>query len=230
MGANVRGTHACERVVVNRVPLQPMKVLTLLKSSYPNAHYYLDFKTPLDLLVAAILSAQVRDEVVNDATKELFRHYKKAKDYANASVNDLVKYIGKVSFAANKATHIIAASKMLVDKHDGNVPKTIEELIELPGVGRKTAIVILSNAYNIVDGIVVDTHVIRVSDRLGWSHQKNADRRAQELDKLIPKEWWKETQWLLKAHGRAICKAPIPSCSRCPIGKLCPKVGVTKHE
>ena len=210
-------------------PADAVKILTILKSSYPDAHYYIDFKTPLDLLVGAILSTQVMSEVVNDCTKELFKKYKTAEDYANASPEHLINYINKITFAGAKTKNIIETCKILVEKHDGKVPKTVDALVELPGVGRKTAIVILSNAYNIVDGIVVDTHVIRVSDRLDWSHQKNADKRGAELDKLIPKEFWKETQWLLKAHGRAVCKAPVPECSHCPVEKLCPKIGVTKQ-
>ncbi|MEM4240183.1 MAG: endonuclease III [Candidatus Woesearchaeota archaeon] len=205
-----------------------IEVLHLLKKTYPNAKYYLNFNTPLDLLVAAILSAQVRDEVVNAATAELFKHYKKAEDYAKASVDDLLKYVGKVTFAGNKAKNIIAACKILVDKHKGQVPKTIEELTELPGVGRKTAIVILTNAFGIVQGVVVDTHVIRIAYRLGWTKQKNPEKIEQDLNRLIPEKYWKEVQWLLKAHGRAACQAPIPYCLKCPISNICPKIGVTK--
>ncbi len=206
-----------------------VQVLKTLQKTYPDAKYYLNFKSPLDLLVAAILSAQVRDEVVNKSTPALFAKYKKAENYAKASVSDLLKYISKINFAGNKAKHIIAACKMLVQKHSGKVPKTIEELTELPGIGRKTAIVILTNAFDIVPGVVVDTHVIRVSYRLGWTKNTNPDKIAEDLDKLVPKQHWKETQWLLKAHGRAICKAPDPYCSKCPVNKLCPKAGVKKR-
>jgi len=203
-----------------------VEVLKILKKTYPNAKYYLNFKTPLDLLVAAILSAQVRDEVVNASTPALFAKYKKAEDYAKASVSDILKFISKITFAGNKAKHIIAACKLLVEKHSGKVPKTIEELTELPGIGRKTAIVILTNAFDIVNGVVVDTHVIRVSYRLGWTKNTNPEKIEKDLNALIPESNWKETQWLLKAHGRAICKAPIPECSKCPVNKLCPKAGV----
>jgi len=206
-----------------------VEVLKILKKTYPNAKYYLNFRTPLDLMVAAILSAQVRDEVVNASTPALFAKYKKAEDYAKASVSDLLKYINKITFAGNKAKHIIAACKLLVEKHNGKVPKTIEELTELPGIGRKTAIVILTNAFDIVNGVVVDTHVIRVSYRLGWTKNTNPEKIEKDLNALIPESHWKETQWLLKAHGRAICKAPTPECSKCPVNKLCPKAGVKKH-
>lgn len=205
-----------------------VETLKLLKKEYPNAKYYLDFKTPIDLLVAAILSAQVRDEVVNECTKELFKHYKTADDYAKASVEDLLKYVGRVTFAGSKAKNIIAACKILIEKHGGKVPKSIDELTELPGIGRKTAIVILTNAFDIVDGVVVDTHVIRVSYRLGWTKNSNPEKIERDLNELIPKDWWKEAQWLLKAHGRAVCKAPIPVCSACPLSRRCPKAGVTK--
>lgn len=204
-------------------------VLKMLKKEYPGAKYYLDFKTPLELLVAAILSAQVRDEVVNASTPGLFAKYKTAKDYAKASVDDLLKFVGKVTFAGNKAKNIIATCKILEEKHDGRVPKSIDQLVELPGIGRKTAIVILTNAYNIVPGVVVDTHVIRVSYRLGWTKNTNPEKIEKDLNALILPSHWKETQWLLKAHGRAVCKAPTPSCSVCPLAKVCPKQGVKKQ-
>lgn len=205
-----------------------VKVLKILKKNHPGAKYYLDFKTPLELLVAAILSAQVRDEVVNASTPSLFAKYKKAEDYAKAPVSDLLKFISKITFAGNKAKHIIEACKILVKKHNGKVPKTIDELTELPGIGRKTAIVILTNAFDIVEGVVVDTHVIRLSYRLGWTKNTNPEKIEKDLNSLIPKQYWKETQWLLKAHGRAVCQAPVPYCSKCVVAKLCPKAGVKK--
>ncbi len=207
---------------------QALKVLSQLKKFYPGGKFYLHYKTPLDLLVAAILSAQVRDEVVNEATKGLFAEYKTAKDYASATVDDLLKHVHGVSFAGNKAKNIIAACKILVDEHGGKVPKDIDSLVELPGIGRKTANVILSNAYDIVEGVVVDTHVIRVAYRLGWTKNTNPDKIEKDLNVLLPKKDWKKTQWLLKAHGRAVCKAPFPACSQCPLLKLCPQQGVSK--
>ncbi len=205
-----------------------VEVLKLLKKAYPDAKYYLNFKTPLELLVAAILSAQVRDEVVNASTPALFTKYRKAEDYAKASVSDLLKFISRITFAGNKAKHIIEACKLIVQKHNGKVPKTIAELTELPGIGRKTANAILQNAYGIVIGIPCDTHVLRVAYRLGWTKNTNPEKIEKDLNALIPKQYWKETQWLLKAHGRAVCQAPTPSCSKCSVAKLCPKAGVKK--
>lgn len=202
-------------------------VLEELKKKYGVVRHYLKFSNPLELLVAAILSPQVRDEVVNASTPELFKRYKSAKDYSQASVKDLLEYVSKVSFAGKKAEHIIGACKLLIEKHTGQVPRTLEELTELPGIGKKTAIVILSHAFNITKGIAVDTHVLRVAYRLGWTtSNKNADRVEEELRRLIPERWWKQVPLLLKAHGRETCQAPTPYCSRCVVAKICPKIGV----
>ena len=205
-----------------------LEIISILKKNYPNAKYYLNFSSPVELLVAAILSAQCRDEIVNTCTGELFKKYKNAKDYANADLNELINDIRTITFAGNKAKNVIAACKILVEKHNGKVPKTLEELMELPGIGKKTAVTILTNAYNIVLGIAVDAHVIRVSYRLGWTKNKNPDKIELDLQKIIPKEDWEKITWLLKTHGREICKAPIPYCSKCLLNKLCPKNGVDK--
>ncbi len=204
-----------------------LTVLNELKKLYPSAKYYLNFKTPLELLVAAILSAQVRDEVVNAATPTLFAKFKTAKDYASASVNDVLKHVEKVTFAGNKVKNIIAACKILEEKHKGSVPNDLDALVDLPGIGRKTALVILANAFDQVEGVVCDTHVIRVSYRLGWTKNTNPDKIGADLEKLFPRDEWKKLPWFLKAHGRAICKAPMPNCDGCPLNKVCPKQGVT---
>jgi endonuclease-3 len=209
---------------------KPADVIKILKKTYPGAKYYLHFKTPLELVVAAILSAQVRDEVVNATTPSLFEEYKTAKDYASTTVDELISYIGKISFAGNKGKNIIEACKVIHEKYKGEVPKTVEELTELPGIGRKTALVILANAYGIVEGIVVDTHVIRVSYRLGWTKNTNPEKIGVDLEKLISEKHWQELPWLLKEHGRAVCKAPTPVCSTCSVDELCPKQGVTKKK
>jgi len=200
-----------------------------LKRLYPKAHYYLNFSTPLELLVAAILSAQVRDTVVNATTPALFNKYRTARDYAHADLQRLIKDIRPVSFPANKARHIKAACAMLVQKHKGTVPDTLDQLIELPGIGRKTANAILINAFGKVEGIVVDTHVIRVAFRLGWTKNTKPEKIEQDLMRLIPKADWKKVPWLLKDHGRSVCTAPVPACSRCALGAKCPKAGVTRR-
>jgi endonuclease-3 len=205
-----------------------LKVIELLKKNYPNAKYYLNFSNPLELMVAAILSAQVRDEIVNATTPKIFNKYKTAKDYANADLREFTKEISAVTFASMKAKNIINACKILVEKYDGKVPETMDELTALPGIGRKTANTILINAFGKVLGIPVDTHVIRLSFRLGWTKNKEPDKIEQDLEKIIPKEEWTKISYRLKTHGRAICLAPTPYCSKCFLDKLCPKKGVTK--
>jgi endonuclease III len=205
------------------------QLLATLKALYPNARYYLNFSTPLELLVAAILSAQVRDTVVNATTPALFKKYKTARDYARADLQTLIKDIRPVSFPANKAKHIKAACAMLVEKHKGKVPDTLDQLVELSGIGRKTAHAILINAFDKVEGIVVDTHVIRVAYRLGWTRNTKPEKIEQDLMTLIPKPEWARVTWLLKDHGRLVCTAPVPACSRCALESGCPKLGVTKR-
>ena len=198
-----------------------------LEESYPNTKYYLDFKTPLDLLVAAILSAQTHDELVNKITPGLFGKFKSAKDYASASEAELLKYIKPVSFAGNKAKNIINAAKTIDGKYGGKVPKTMDELISLPGIGRKTANTILINAYGIVEGIPVDTWVIKLSPRLGLSIEKNPDKIEKDLMEKIDRKYWHDIAYVLKRHGKALCKA-IPECSKCPVKGMCPRNGVKK--
>ena len=210
------------------MPEKILQQIELLNSHYPKAKYYLDFSSALELMVAAIMSAQVRDDVVNATTQKLFKKYKTAKDYASADLKVLTDDISSVTFAGNKAKNIRNACKILVEKYGGKVPDTMEQLIELPGIGRKTANAILINGFNKVVGIPCDTHVIRLSYRLGWTNNTNPDKIEQDLMKLIPKDNWKKIPYLLKDHGRAICKAPIPSCSICFLNNSCPKKGVAK--
>ncbi|MBU5537513.1 MAG: endonuclease III [Candidatus Aenigmatarchaeota archaeon] len=199
-----------------------------LNKEYPHAKYYLNWSNPLELLVAAMLSPQVRDEVVNACTPKLFAKYKTAKDYAEADLKEFIEIIKPISFPAMKAARIQKACKILVEKYGGKVPDTMEELIKIPGIGRKTAGTILINAFDKVENIPCDTHAIRVSFRLGWTRGKTGDEVEKDLMKLIPKEYWKKLPYQLKAHGRAICKAPIPYCSKCFLNDICPKNGVTK--
>jgi endonuclease III len=204
------------------------EVVDLLKKNYPDAKYYLNFSNPLELMVAAIMSAQVRDEVVNATTPKIFGKYKKSSDYANADLKELTKEISHVTFSSMKAKNIISACKILVEKYGSKVPDTMEDLTSLPGIGRKTANTILINAFGKVEGIPTDTHVIRLSLRLGWTKSKKPEDIEQDLMKIIPRESWKSISYLLKAHGRAVCTAPAPTCSKCFLDKICPKNGVTK--
>ncbi|MCR4405153.1 MAG: endonuclease III [Candidatus Acetothermia bacterium] len=202
------------------------KILAVLEGAYPDARYYLHFDTPLELLVAAILSAQCRDEVVNATTAELFKRYRRAEDYAHAPLAELEEAIARIPFYRNKAKSIQAACLAFLERHAGQVPQTLEELMELPGVGRKTANAILQNAFDKVEGIVVDTHVIRLAQRLGLSQSKDPDKIEQDLMALFPRSAWKRLPWLLKAHGRAVCTAKRPNCPECTLSAICPRVGV----
>ncbi len=204
------------------------KLVEGLSKKYPDAHYYLDFKTPVDLVAAAILSAQTRDVVTNSVTPVLFSKYKTAKDYANADAEDIIKLVSKVSFPGNKVRNIITTMKMIDEKYKGKVPDTMEELLELPGIGRKTANTILINAYGVVVGIPVDVWVIKLSPRLGLSAQKNPDKIEEELKEKLDKKYWNKVTYILKTHGRELCK-PEPICSKCPVAKICPKNGVKKQ-
>lgn len=206
-----------------------LKVIDLLKKNYPNAKYYLNFFNPLELMVAAILSAQIRDEVVNVTTPKIFSKYKNAKDYSNADLKEFTKEISAVTFAGMKAKNIINACKILVEKYNGKVPETMDDLISLSGIGRKTAGTILINGFGKIENIPVDTHCLRLSYRLGWTKSKNADIVEKDLMKLLPKDIWGKISYLLKAHGRSICKAPIPYCSKCFLYDLCLRIGVTNH-
>ncbi len=214
---------ASERILGDKVAAQ---LVTDLCKHYKDSHYYLNFKTPIDLVVAAILSAQTRDVVTNKTTPALFSKYKTAKDYANADATELVKIIKSVTFATNKAKNIMNTCKIIAEKYNGKVPNKMDQLLELPGIGRKTANTILINAYDIVDGIPVDTWVIKLSPRLGLSNQKDPDKIELELQSKIPKQYWGKITYVLKNHGRDLCK-PVPICSKCPVQKLCPKNGVT---
>lgn len=205
-----------------------LQVVKLLQQTYPHVKYYLSFSSPLQLLVAAILSAQVRDEAVNAATPALFAKYGNAEDFARTDAKDIEKMIAKLNFAAAKAKNIKEACRLIVEKHGGRVPRTMAELIALPGVGRKTANVVLINAFGVVEGIPCDTHVIRIAARLGWSKGRDGDSTEQDLMKIVPQSAWVKLPRLLKAHGRAVCKAPVPECSKCVLNKLCPKIGVVK--
>ena len=197
-------------------------ILAILKKTYPNAKCSLDYKTPLQLIVATILSAQCTDVRVNIVTKTLFKKYRTAADYAGAKLEELEKDIQSTGFYRNKAKSLRAMATALVEKYDGKVPQTMEELTLLAGVGRKTANVVLGNAFGKNVGVVVDTHVSRVSQRLGLTKNVDPVKIETDLMKLVPQEEWTLWSHLLIFHGRAICQARNPKCGECPILEYCP--------
>ncbi len=203
------------------------RLVTRLKRYYPDAHCALNFTNPLELLVATILSAQCTDERVNRVTQDLFQAYRKADDYARAPVSEIEHHIRSVNFFRNKAKALHQTGQRLVEHYAGQVPKTVEDLVSLPGVGRKTANVVLGNAFAIASGIVVDTHVKRVSYRLGLSSHKAPEKVEADLLQLIHKRDWIVISHLLIAHGRHICKARSPRCAICPLEGDCPQKGLS---
>lgn len=201
-------------------------VLKRLKKQYPEAHCALDFKNPYELLIATILSAQCTDVRVNLVTPELFRRFPDPKSMSLAPIADIENLIKSTGFFRNKAKNIKACCEELVKKHKGEVPQQLEELNQLPGVGRKTANVVLGNAYNIASGVVVDTHVMRLSNRLGWVKSADPVKIETLLNSLCPKSDWIMLSHYLIAHGRSICVARSPKCASCFLNDACPKVGV----
>ncbi|MGC9109607.1 MAG: endonuclease III [Caldimicrobium sp.] len=197
------------------------EIIRRLKEAYPEAKIALNFKNPLELLVATILSAQCTDERVNKVTAELFEKYKTAKDFAEAPLEELANAIKSTGFYQQKAKYIKEACKIIVEKYGGEVPRSMDELLELPGVARKTANIVLSNAYGMVEGIPVDTHVSRLSQRLGLVKSKDPVKIERELMEIVPKEEWFSFPYLLQAHGRIICTARKPKCEECFLKDLC---------
>lgn len=222
-------------------------ILSILKKTYPNAHIVLTYKNPWELLVAVILSAQCTDVMVNKVTERLFSKYKTLDDYGTAHVGEFEKDIKSTGFYHNKAKNILAAAKLIKEKFGGKVPKTMQEMLTIPGVARKTANVVLGNAYKVVEGIAVDTHVLRLSQRLRLvdlgligggkktftfvknqktivDFKKDADpvKIERQLMDHIDKTMWFQTTYLLITHGRAVCKAQKPDCARCVLAVHCP--------
>jgi endonuclease-3 len=198
------------------------KIIELLEKEHPDARIALNFNSPLELLVATILSAQCTDERVNIVTKALFKKYRRAEDYANADVKELEHEIRSTGFYRNKARNIKKCCQMLVERFESQVPKTMEEILELPGVARKTANIVLSNAYGVVEGIAVDTNVRRLAQRLGFTANKDPTKIEKDLMKLCPRDKWVRVTDLLIFHGRRICVAKKPKCDACVDNKLCP--------
>lgn len=202
-----------------------IKILNILEKEYPDARVTLEFQNPLQLLVATILAAQCTDERVNQVTKELFKKYRTAQDYAKADLEELEEEIRPTGFYHQKARSIIQCCQILMQKFQGQVPESLEELTSLPGVGRKTANILLGNAFG-QQAIAVDTHVKRLAYRLGWTKSTDPDKIEFDLQKLIPQNRWTQSCHQLVFHGRKVCLAKKPQCSSCLIGHLCPRVGV----
>jgi endonuclease III len=211
-----------KREGIEELKIRTRDIIRRLKRAYPDAKCSLNYTNPFELLVATILSAQCTDERVNMVTANLFRKYRKPEDYLKVSPHELEKDIQSTGFFRNKTKSIQGTSKVLREEYGGQVPQTMDELLELPGVARKTANVVLGNAFNIKAGVVVDTHVTRLSHRLNLTQQKTAEKIEQDLIPIVPKKDWVIFPHLMIAHGRKICKARTPLCPECPVEKLCP--------
>lgn len=198
------------------------KVIELLEKEHADAKIALNHSNPLELLIATILSAQATDQQINIVTKALFKKYKKAEDYANADLAELEQDIKSSGFYRNKARNIKKCCQMLVEKYNSQVPKTMEELLELPGVARKTANIVLYGGYGITAGIAVDTHVRRLSQRLGLTENEDQDKIERDLMAIVPKDKWMRLTDLLIFHGRRVCTAKKPNCAGCVLNKICP--------
>jgi endonuclease-3 len=202
--------------------LRAQDVVQRLKAEYPDARCSLDYRNPYELLVATILSAQCTDERVNQVTPGLFQRYPEPEDLAQARTEELEEQIKSTGFFRNKTKSLLGMSNALVDRHAGQVPAEMAALVALPGVGRKTANVVLGNAYDKAEGIVVDTHVTRLSGRLAFTAHREPQFIEQDLMKLIPREDWTLLAHLFIYHGRAVCRAPTPRCEQCVLNDICP--------
>jgi len=198
------------------------EILALLKKEYPDAKIALNFSNPLEILVATVLSAQCTDERVNMVTKSLFKKYRKVQDYTKANLKTFEQEIRSTGFYHNKAKNIISAAEKIVNDFAGKMPSSMDELLQLPGVARKTANIVLFNGFGKVEGIAVDTHVRRLSQRLGLSKNEDPDKIEQDLMKLLDRKEWGKFSYLLIDHGRKICDAKKPKCLECVLQKLCP--------
>jgi len=222
-----RGTRARKRAAAKKprgkaTPERAAEIYARLAEHYPNAHCALDFSTPFQLLVATILSAQCTDKRVNMVTPALFKRYRTPAAMADAKPEELEEMIKSTGFFRNKTKSLLAMSRAVAEKHGGRVPDTMDDLVELPGVGRKTANVVLGNAYDKNEGMVVDTHVGRVSARLGLTKETDPVKVEQDLLKLFPREQWTMLAHLLIEHGRTICEARRPKCEICFLSDICP--------
>jgi endonuclease-3 len=198
------------------------KIIRLLEKEFPEAKPALSYSNPLELLIATILSAQCTDQRVSIVTKTLFKKYRRAEDYANADLGELERDVRSTGFYRNKAKNIKKCCQLLVEKFNSQVPKIMEELLELSGVARKTANIVLQNAYGVIVGIAVDTHVRRVSGRLGLTENRNPEEIEQDLMEIVPKSQWMRIADLLIFLGRRVCVARKPKCEACVLNRLCP--------
>jgi endonuclease-3 len=198
------------------------KIIEMLEKQYPDAKTALNYSNPLEMLIATMLCAQTTDAQVNMVTKKLFKKYHTPEDYANADIKELEQDIRSTGFYHNKARNAQKCCQMLVEKFHSQVPNTMEELMELPGVARKTANIVLDNAYGIVAGVAVDTHVHRLSQRLGLTENDDAVKIEQDLMQITPKDKWMKLTDLLIFHGRQVCNAKKPKCDICVLNKICP--------
>jgi endonuclease III len=198
------------------------EIVRILSETYPDAKVALNFSNPLEMLVATILSAQCTDEKVNEVTATLFQKYRTAEDYLRVPEDELKADIKPTGFFNQKAISIREACRRIVEAYDGDVPNTMEDLITLRGVARKTANIVLGNSFGIVEGVAVDTHVKRLANRLGFSEQADPDKIEQDLMRLVPRDRWFDFTYVLIDHGRAICIARRPRCEECPVNHVCP--------
>jgi len=202
------------------------EIIRILRTEYPESRTALYYKTPLQILVATILSAQCTDAKVNEITPSLFEMYPSVEDFSKADKNELEEMIRPTGFFRNKAKSILLASQKIMKDFNGKVPDTMNDLIMLPGVARKTANIVLSSAFDKAEGIAVDTHVKRLAGRMGLSPEKNPDKIERDLMALVPKEDWLDFNYLFVNHGRAICQAKKPRCTPCSLRDLCPSAEV----
>jgi endonuclease-3 len=198
------------------------KIIELLEKQFPNAKTALNYSNPLEILVATMLSAQTTDERVNIVTQNLFKKYRAPEDYANVEIKELEQDIRSTGFYHNKARNLKNCCRLLIEKYKSQVPKTMDEMLELPGVARKTANIVLYNAYGIISGIAVDTHVRRVSQRIGLTEHDDPAKIEQDLMQITPKDKWMKLTDLLILHGRQVCIARKPKCDICVLNKICP--------
>ncbi len=198
------------------------EIIKILSKEFPDADTELKHNNPLELLIATILSAQCTDEKVNKITENLFKKYKTVEDYANVDINKFENEIKSTGFYKNKARNIKRCCQMIIEKFNGKIPKTMDELLTLPGVARKTANIVLGHGYGIVEGIAVDTHVMRLAQRLGLTKEKDRNRIERDLMEVTPKRYWILLSDILILHGRKTCNARNPKCDKCSLNSICP--------